>query len=43
MKNKIRKNTFTKLNETEMKHVWGGDGPRRIEIIIDGRIIIIWV
>lgn len=43
MKNKVKKTIFTKLNVSEMKHIYGGDGPRRIEIIVDGKIVVIWV
>ena len=43
MKNKIKKTDFSKLNESEMKCIYGGDGIRKIEVVIDGKIIIIYI
>lgn len=43
MKNKIKKNDFTKLKVSEMKCIYGGDDRKKIVIEIDGQIFIIYV
>jgi len=43
MKKEIKKTGFTKLSDSEMKCILGGETVRKIEILVNGLIIIIYV
>jgi bacteriocin-like protein len=43
MKTKTKKTDFTKMSKAEMKSIYGGDGPKKVVVIIDGIVYIIWL
>jgi hypothetical protein len=43
MKTKTKKTDFTKMSKAEMKSIFGGDGPTKVIVVIEGVVYVYWV
>jgi len=43
MKTKKKEFSLEELKKHEMKQIYGGGGPKKVILVINGEIVIIWV